>query len=116
MNAAVLPQLTEAEFQQQVIDLAHALGWRHNHTRRTVGRGHRWTTATSVIGWPDLTLWSERQQRLIFAELKTDRGRVTDDQAAVLASLERAGQEVHVWRPTDLDQIARTLTQKETAP
>lgn len=112
MTAAVA--LTEASFQQQVIDLARSLGWRHNHTRRTIGRGKKWVTATSVVGWPDLTLWSERQHRLIFAELKTDRGRLSDDQAAVLASLERAGQEVAVWRPADLDQIARTLAHKET--
>jgi hypothetical protein len=101
--------ITEAEWQQQVIDLAHILGWRHNHTRRTVGRGHRWTTATSCKGWPDLTLWSETQQRVVFVELKSEGGRLGYDQELVLESLRRAGCEVHIWKPGDLEQARAVL-------
>ena len=35
--SAVTVEPTEAEFQQQVIDLAHLLGWKHLHVRRTIG-------------------------------------------------------------------------------
>lgn len=69
MTAVARPALTEATWQQQVIDLAHALGWRHMHVRRSIGKGRTWVTATNVP-WPDLTLWSERQQRLVFADRK----------------------------------------------
>lgn len=99
---------TEAEWQEQVIQLAHALGWRHLHVRRSIGKGRKWTTATN-IPWPDLTLWHTGQGRLIVAELKTDTGTVTDGQLATLASLMRAGTEAHIWRPADLDDVHRTL-------
>ncbi len=45
--------LTEADFQAQVVELAGILGWRVTHTAGAIGKGHRWTTATSVVGWPD---------------------------------------------------------------
>lgn len=102
-------ELSETEWQQQVIDLAHALGWQHLHVRRSIGKGQSWTTATNVKGWPDLSLWSERQRRVMFVELKTRTGVVSPDQQRVLASLEAAGQEVHVWRPADLDAAHAAL-------
>lgn len=98
---------SEAEFQGQVVELARICGWRTMHVRRSIGKGHRWTTSTSVVGWPDLVLW--RPGRIIAAELKSDRGQVTPEQALVLASLEEAGMECHVWRPSDLNEIAATL-------
>lgn len=101
--------LSEAEFQAQLLELAHLLGWRHNFTRRSIGKGRKWTTATSCIGWPDLTLWSERRHRLVLAELKSDTGRVTTEQQEVLASLRTAGVEAYLWRPGDWDEIERVL-------
>jgi hypothetical protein len=102
--------MTEEDFQAQVVQLAGLLGWRHMHVRRSIGKGRRWTTATNVTGWPDLTLWSARHNRLIFVELKSEHGRVSDDQAEVLASLRAAGCEVHVWRPSDLDTAQQILS------
>lgn len=99
--------VTESEWQEMVTDLARACGWETNHVRRSIGKGRRWTTATSKVGWPDLTLW--RPGRLMFAELKTEDGKLTREQAAVLASLAKAGAEVHVWRPSQLDEIASLL-------
>lgn len=102
------PPITEAEFQALVIDAAHALGWQHLHVRRSIGKGRKWVTATNVA-WPDLTLWSETQRRVVFAELKTDKGQLSVDQVRVLASLEAAGAEVRVWRPADFDLIVDDL-------
>lgn len=102
-------KLTEADFQAQVVELAHLLGWRHLHVRRSVGRGRKWVTATNVSGWPDVLFWREGSHRLIAAELKSETGKATDDQLEVLASLARAGIETHVWRPSDFDQIQETL-------
>lgn len=101
--------MSEVEWQQIVVDLAHRLGWRHNFTRRSIGKGRRWTTATSCRGWPDLTLWSPRHGRVVFAELKSDTGRVEPEQEDVLASLRAAGAEAYVWRPADLEDVARVL-------
>lgn len=107
-HAALAP--TEAEWQAQISHLAKILGWKVLHIRRSIGKGHKWTTTTSIIGWPDLTLWNEKQQRIIFAELKTDKGVLTPEQTECLRSLEAAGQETYVWRPAKLEQIRDILT------
>lgn len=112
MSPAV--QMTEAEWQEQFIQLAHFLGWKHMHARRSRGRGRAWTTATNVTGWPDLYLWSERQQRDMFVELKSADGKVTDEQAAVHASLRAAGKTVHVLRPDQLDEARAVLSEEGT--
>lgn len=103
------PAMSEAEWQQQVLELAALCGWRVNHHRPTpAGRGRdRWTTATTVVGFPDLLLF--RPGALLFRELKTDKGRLSPEQRAVLAELEAAGANVGVWRPKDWDAICREL-------
>lgn len=101
--------IDEATLQAQVVELAHMVGWRTNHVRRTRGRGGAWTTSTSVTGWPDLTLWHP-ERGFMFVELKSQKGQLRPEQADVLASLEAAGVEVHVWRPSDWAAIQARLT------
>ncbi len=105
-------QILEADWQEQVIDLAHLHGWSHLHVRRTIGRGRQWTTSTNVKGWPDLFLWNPGQQRVMAVELKSETGHVTVEQRAVLASLTAAGVECHVWRPSDLDSAQAALARQ----
>lgn len=107
--------ISEAEWQEQVLDLARATGWRTMHVRRSIGKKRQWTTATSVVGWPDLVMWNERQRRLLFVELKSDSGLLSDHQDDVLCSLQAAGCEVHVWRPRDLDDVQKALTHRRAA-
>ncbi len=97
------PPMSETTWQEQLLDLAHFLGWKHMFVRKSIGKGRKWTTATNVKGWLDLTLWSERQQRVMFVELKSEDGKPTPEQLAMMASWERAGQEVYLWRPSDLE-------------
>lgn len=100
--------IREAEFQEQVIQLAHTLGWRHLHVRRSIGKGKQWVTATNVP-WPDLTLWrpDERRPGFLIRELKV--GDITKDatwqpgQREVLAELRAAGVDAGVWTPADFD-------------
>lgn len=104
------PTITETEWQNQLIDLAHTLGWRHLHVRRSIGKGNKWQTTTNVTGWPDLLMWSPRQPgRHIAAELKSATGVLKPEQRSVLADLAAAGFETYVWRPADLDQALFTL-------
>ena len=102
--------LTESEFQRQVTDLARMTGWRCNHTRRTIGKGNRWVTATSVTGWPDLFLYRPGEHMAV--ELKTDKGHLTSEQWAVLGDLAASGVETHVWRPSDWDEIQARLARQ----
>ena len=100
--------VTEAEFQQQVIDLAHILGWRHLHVRRSIGKGRTWTTTTNVVGWPDLLLW-RAGSGFVALELKVGKGKTTPEQDEVLASLAAAGALTMVVYPDDLDELAHVL-------
>lgn len=100
--------ISEADFQRQVVDLARIFRWKTNHIRRSIGKGKRWTTSTSMVGWPDLAL--VRPPRLIFAELKSADGKLTAEQEQVLGLLRGCdGVEVYVWRPDDLEAIAAVL-------
>lgn len=97
--------ISEADFQQEVLDLFHACGWAHNFTRRCRGKGNAWTTPTSMVGWPDLTLWTPRHGGLIILrELKTMKGVVSDEQLECLDSLHAAKVDAKVWRPDQWDR------------
>lgn len=105
--------LSEAEFRQQVDDLARILGW----VWMTVGplrTSHGWRTATRGplgAGWPDSVYVHPLKRRTLFVELKKELGRTTPDQDFVLADLRDAGCDVAVWRPSDLTSglIERSL-------
>jgi hypothetical protein len=93
------PDLTEKQFQRQVADLAHLLRWQTYHPYLSIH---------SERGWPDLTLI--RPPRLLFAELKTAKGKTTVHQDKWLGLLgECPGVEVYLWRPADWDAITEAL-------
>lgn len=91
--------LTEKQFQQRVLDLAALKGWKAYHTH---------DSRRSQPGWPDLVLI--RGQRGIFAELKTDTGRVSAAQQEWLDAIAGTGAEVAVWRPRDWPAVVAALT------
>lgn len=108
-RAVPAPKVTEAEWQETVVATMHALGWKHLHVRRSIGKGRHWVTATNVVGWPDLFAWHEGQRRTIAVELKAEDGQLSDHQDAVLASLSAAGVDCYVWRPSDYPEAVRVL-------
>lgn len=114
MSAAPEP-MSEQVWQQQFVQLAGYLGWKHLHVRRSLGRGRKWVTATNIDGWPDLHLWHETTQRTIYVELKSEAGRLRPQQIDVLGSLTRAGQEVYVLKPSDLELAKRILSGERIA-
>lgn len=86
--------MSEAQFQAAVLELGRKMGWRVYHvpdSRRVTEKG-----------FPDLAMISERQSRVVFAELKTARGKLTPEQVVWLRTLAAAGVETAVWRPADL--------------
>lgn len=106
---AKAPVISETAFQRTIVGMAHALGWSCMHVRRSKVRNDRWATATSIPGWPDLFMWHTGQHRTIAVELKAQDGRVTPEQAEVLAQLKAAGIETYVWKPSDADEAERVL-------
>lgn len=87
----------EKQFQAAVEQCARALGWMVYHT---------YDSRRCEKGYPDLTMVRDR---VLFAELKMPKGKVTPDQEAWIRSLDAARQEVYVWRPDDWEKIERIL-------
>ena len=100
----------ERELQSQVVQLARLLGWRVYHSRPAQYADGRWTTPiTGDTGLPDLILC--KPPRLIFAELKSEQGRLSDAQRQWLHALDHCPNvEVYVWRPSDWELIVSILS------
>jgi hypothetical protein len=80
--------MTEKELQNNVRAAALLFGWRFYHT---------WMSIRSAKGFPDCVL--VRGERLLFAELKAVRGKVSAEQQAWLDDLDAVGAEAYLWRP-----------------
>ena len=93
----VLRSVPEAAFQRSVVEAAEALGWLvfHDHDSRR-----------NKAGLPDLILV---RGRIVFAELKAECGRVRPEQRKWIDALRLAGGDVHVWRPSDMDDVMELL-------
>lgn len=131
--------LSEQHFTEQVIQLARFYGWRAAHFRAAqTTRGWRTPVQGDGKGFPDLVL--VRPPELIFAELKTPRGRLSREQAGWVAALEDVSRglahtraianpfsalepfpvvDVYVWTPDDFDalhgRLARGRRRQERA-
>ena len=91
---------TEAQFQVAVERVATECGWMHYHTH---------DSRRSTPGFPDLVL--VRGSRIVFLELKTENGRLTDDQQAWRKALGAVGGSVeyHLFRPSDWREVMEVL-------
>ena len=125
--ASAARPMSEAEFQGQVVKLARDLGWGvslaawKSEAEQLAMFGELPVAELSGIvfhprfsvgnepGWPDLVLIRRRDRRVLFRELKSDTGRVSDRQAAVLDLLSACGLDAGVWRPSQLEQIGKEL-------
>jgi hypothetical protein len=105
-----LPPILEKAFQSQVIDLAKLFGWRVNHQRPAMSKNGRWITATQGhTGFPDLVLAHLERQMVIFAELKSEAGRLTPEQEEWASVLIDCPGLYRCWRPSDWLEIERIL-------
>jgi hypothetical protein len=101
MTVAPLADILEDAWDAQLFrgpkSLATATGWVTYHTLRSKG---------SRSGYPDRTCVRER---ILFVELKREKTKPTPDQVDWLDRLARAGGEVYLWRPSDLDEAGIVL-------
>jgi hypothetical protein len=84
------PAIPEAALLRAVGDLATMAGWRWYHTRFSFASG---------AGFPDLCL--VKGGRLLFVELKGERGTISAAQRAWLDALGGTAAEVYTWNPDD---------------
>ena len=101
------PYISEADFQATIIAIARYHGWFVSHFRAVQTRSG-WLTpvAADGKGFPDLVLCRER---MIYAELKADKGSLKPEQKVWRDKLESAGAEYYLWRPRLIDEIERVL-------
>lgn len=90
--------LTEEQFLARVTALCDWLHLLWYHTR---------DSRRSPSGFPDLVIVGPT--RVIYAELKSEKGRTTARQKDWLAGLQAAGQAAHVWRPSDWEWVQQEL-------
>lgn len=87
----------ESVFQARVLEVARLRGWRHYHT---------YNSRRSPHGFPDLVL---ARDRMLFRELKTNRGKLGKAQREWLDAIREAGCDGGVWRPRDWTAILTEL-------
>jgi hypothetical protein len=94
-----LPPITEKRFMQQIVELARLHGWQTYHT---------YDSRRSAEGFPDLVLC--KPPRLVFLEVKAERGKTTwaqDWWSQALEGVSEVG--AHVVRPKDWPAITEVL-------
>ena len=111
-------RMTEKEFQLSVRDIANQLGWIVGFT---------YDSRHSEPGEPDLRKVHPVMKRVVFAELKTMKGKLSkgrwtkdrrgnnkkwlhgqDEWGEALSSC--SGIEYYLWRPSDMEEIISKLT------
>jgi hypothetical protein len=103
--------VTESEFQESIIDIAHQYGWRVAHFRPArTERGWVTPVAADGAGFPDLVLVHAAERRCLFVEVKSRDGRLTKEQTTWLADLHAARMEVELWRPENWPSIVDRLS------
>lgn len=82
--------MRERDLQQAVIDLARLLGWLAYHP---------YDSRRSEPGFPDLVLVHPAKGRVLYRELKSERGRLSPAQRKWISALNQAGADADVWYP-----------------
>jgi hypothetical protein len=108
--------VSEAAFQTGVIRLARSLNYEIYHHTTAGGKCRQCGTRSSggrIVtskGFPDLVIARTDPPRLIYAELKSQKGRIAPEQREWQERLEANGQEFYIWRPSDWPDIERILS------
>ena len=111
--------ISEKALGQYLHDLGTLYNWEMYHQVDTGAcpNCHRPNYSKRVgKGFPDWVMAHENG-RLIFAELKSQKGVLEDEQAAWLKTVYAGqGREVYLWRPSDMDAMAQILQPGYDAP
>jgi hypothetical protein len=108
--------MSERVLKNTIVTYARGYGWLVHHDLPSQRANGSWATVTQGdSGYPDLVLVhpgntaARLQAQIIYAELKTQRGKLTAGQQHWLDALQAAGQTAVVWRPNDLQDIFTKL-------
>lgn len=100
--------MTEADFLNQIIELAHLYQWRVQHVRPAWSNKGWRSPIQGDSGFPDLVLM--KPPRVILAEVKSNKGRLSPEQRDWVTALDICpGVETYIWRPRMWDDIVEIL-------
>ena len=104
--------MTEEEFSKQIEGLLDLYGWHWTHFRPARRLDGSWRTAVSGHkGFMDYV--AVREGRLLFLEIKSEKGIVSDEQSVWLTALAATRAEVYVWKPSQWDEIVSVLRENK---
>ena len=102
--------VSERDFQRSVVELATALGWMiyHQLDAGTCKKCGAFNFSKRIgPGYPDLTLAGHG--RVLFVELKAEKGRVSTDQKEWAERLDAGPGEYYLFRPSQWDEVVEVL-------
>lgn len=105
LQRAMARAMTEDELQAAIYQAAGLFGWSRHHDRGDL-RGR----LQGDVGFPDLVL--ARRGRVLFLELKSETGQLSEGQLAwqlQLGANRSALADYRLVRPTDLDDVLAAL-------
>ncbi len=100
--------VSEDDYQQNITDLARFYRWDHRY--------HTLDSRRSTGGFPDLVMVHVRGKRVIFAEIKAMKGKVSLEQRGWLWDLAAAGAEVYVFNPANWNLAVDVLSGAYRSP
>lgn len=103
----MIAPLSEKQFMQMVIQAMRKQGFEVYHT---------FDARRSAPGFPDIVAVHPQRGGVIFAELKTETGRLSRAQIHWLDTLREAGARAYLWRPSDWDDIVAVLNGEKETP
>ena len=108
--------MSERDLKNTIVNFARNCGWLVHHDLPSQRANGSWATATQGdSGYPDLVLVHPGNPTRnvpassLYAELKTQRGKLTTGQQQWLNALQAASQTAVVWRPSDIPAIFTKL-------
>ena len=107
---ALMPPMHDASekiFMDRVMQIAKMNGWMIHHPTPHQVRPGVWRS--DGAGFPDLMLVSTTGRGIIWAELKTETGKLSPLQRMWGQSIKANGGEYYVWRSNQLELIAERL-------
>ena len=99
----------EKDFAKKVEYILEVNGWLWKHDETSMRPDGRFATAfKGARGFPDYV--AVRKDRIVLAELKSEKGRLSDGQKIWLEAFRFTNKtEVYLWRPADFDEIRKIL-------
>lgn len=92
---------SETQLEDGIIAMAKLQGWRVHHQRPGLNRSGKWSSQIKGHkGFPDLVLAHPKRRRVLIVELKSAKGKLSDDQVLWAEALEGT-VEYMVWTPTE---------------